>query len=265
VTASALYHARVEHRRFFPVEHRLSYRVWYLLLDLDELTMLDRTVRGFGLERRAPVSFRARDHGDRDGSPLRPWIERRLADAGIDLEGGPVRLLTFPCVLGYTFNPLSVWWCHGPGGDLRAILYEVANTFGGWHHYLVPVDPGGTGSGRPRVERATFAKELFVSPFIGMDATYEFTTRVPDERLAIVTKEIVPEGHVLTATLTGRRQPLTGRTLAEAFVRFPLVTAKATAGIHWEALKLWRKGAPFRRHEPPPAHDLTVIREPIAR
>jgi len=255
VRGSALYLGRVEHRRLFPVRHRLSYGVWYLLLDLDELPQLDRDVAWFGVDRAAPVSFHAEDHGPRDGSSLQTWIEGVVSRAGVDLEGGTIRVLCFPRVLGYVFNPLSVWFAHGPGGDLRAIVYEVANTFGGWHHYVVPVDDDREGA----TVRSVFDKELFVSPFIGMDSTYDFRTRVPDERLAVTVRQTVPEGHVLTATLTGDRVPLTGASLRSAFMRYPLVTLKAIGGIHLEALKLWRKGVPFRRHEPPPAHDVTVV------
>jgi DUF1365 family protein len=256
MSGSALYLGRVEHRRFLPVEHRLSYGVWYLLLDLDELPEIDRRVPGFGVDRAAPVSFHRRDHGPRDGTPLRPWIGSLLDGAGVEVDGGPIRVLCFPRVLGYVFNPLSVWFAHGRDGALRALVYEVSNTFGGWHHYVVPVDDRDQGP----VVRAVFDKELFVSPFIGMDSTYDFRTRVPDDRLAVTVRQTEPEGHVLTATLTGRQAPLTGATLRSAFVRYPLVTLKAMGGIHWEALKLWRKGAPFRRHEPMPARTVTVVR-----
>jgi DUF1365 family protein len=165
--ASGLYASRVMHQRFFPVGHRFTYGVWYLLADLDELPRLDRAIPGFAHNRTALVSVHDRDHGPRDGSPLRPWIEARLAEAGIDLQGGPVRLLCFPRVFGYVFNPLSVWFCHGPDGELRAILYEVSNTFGETHGYLVPVPAGDDRA----VIRSGFDKELFVSPFIDMAAS----------------------------------------------------------------------------------------------
>jgi DUF1365 family protein len=259
-SASALYAGEVTHRRFFPTDHRLRYGVWYALLDLDELPILDRRVRWFGSERPAPVSFRAEDHGPRDGSPLRPWIEQRCAEAGVPLEGGAVRILCFPRILGYVFNPIAIWFCHGPAGDLRAICYEVSNTSGGWHHYLLPVDPGtGLRADGSQVVRSAFAKELFVSPFIDMASTYDFRTRVPDDRLQVTVRQSAPGGHVLTATLTGRRLPFTSRSLTRVLLRYPLVTLKATAGIHWEAFKLWRKGAPYRRRGLPPVHDLTVL------
>ena len=254
--ASALYFGRVTHTRHFPRHHRLSYGVWYLLADLDELTELDRTLPGFTVDRRGPVSFRTADHGPRDGSPLRPWIEAQLATAGIDLDGGAIRLLTFPRVMGYVFNPISVWFCHDRDESLRAVLYEVSNTFGESHMYLIPIEePASAGD----IVRRGFDKELFVSPFIRMDARYDFATRVPDDRLSVVVREQVPEGHVLTAALTARRVPLNGLNLARAFFGYPLVTVKVMGGIHLEAVKLWLKGAPYRRRPSPPAHAVTVL------
>ena len=253
--SSGLYVSRVMHERFFPVGHRFTYAVWYLLVDLDELTELDRAIPGFAHNRAGLVSVHDRDHGPRDGSPLRPWLEARLAEAGIDLEGGRVRLLCFPRVLGYVFNPISVWFCHGPGGDLRAILYEVSNTFGETHDYLVPVRSGDDRA----VVRTEFDKELFVSPFIDMAARYDFRTRIPDERIAVLVRELAPGGQVLVATLTGQRRELTGRRLTWMLVRYPLVTLRVTLGIHLQALRLWLKGAPYRRRGTPPPHAVTVI------
>ncbi|MEO8477124.1 MAG: DUF1365 domain-containing protein [Actinomycetota bacterium] len=253
--SSAIFGASVMHQRFFPVGHRFTYGVWYALFDLDELSALDHAIPGFAYNRRGLVSFHDRDHGPRDGSPLLPWIQARLAEAGVDLEGGPVRLLCLPRVLGYVFNPLSVWFCHGPAGDLRAILYEVSNTFGESHDYLVPVPAGDDRA----VIRTEFDKELFVSPFIDMAARYDFRTRVPDERIAVLVRELAPGGQVLVATLTGTRRRLTGRSLMWMLVRYPLVTLRVTLGIHVQAVRLWLKGAPYRRRGTPPAHHVTVI------
>jgi uncharacterized protein len=253
---SAIYAGKVAHRRFFPREHRFTYGVYYLYLDLGELVELDRSVPGFGHNRAAPFAFHDRDHGPRDGSPLRPWLDAHLREAGIDLEGGPVRILTLPRILGHVFNPISVWFGFGPGGDLRMVLYEVSNTFGQWHHYLCAVDGlDAAGNARHR-----FDKELFVSPFIDMDATYEFRARSPDERAALVVREYLPAGHVLTATLVARRRAMTGGNLWRMFATHPMMTLKVVGGIHWEALRLWRKGAPFRRHGAAPEHGLTIER-----
>jgi DUF1365 family protein len=253
---SAIYAGTVMHRRFFPATHRFTYGVYYMWLDLDELDELDRTVTGFGHNRAAPFSFWDRDHGRRDGSPLRPWLDGYLREAGIDLEGGPVRILTLPRVLGHVFNPISVWFGYGPEGDLRAVLYEVSNTFGQWHHHLARVDdldPAGNA-------RHVFGKELFVSPFIDQDATYEFRVRLPDARAALLVREYLPAGHVLTATLVAKRRELGRLGLWRAFATHPMVTLKVLGGIHWEALRLWRKGAPFRRHGAAPDHLVTIER-----
>jgi DUF1365 family protein len=258
---SALYVGRVMHERSFPRRHRMSYGVWYMLADLDELASLDDDVRGFGYNRAAPVSFWDRDHGARDGSALRPWIERHLREAGVDLEGGAIRILCLPRMFGYGFNPISVWFCHGPTGDLRAICYEVSNTFGEWHDYLVPVRADDvTANGRGTAVRTSFTKELFVSPFIDMDATYDFTTRVPDERVSVVVRESVADGRVLVASLGARRAELTSARLFTTLVRYPFVTIKVIGGIHWEALKLWMKGAPYRKRGAPPPAPVTIVR-----
>ena len=261
--ASAIYEGRVTHHRRGKVSHDLSYSVWYLLADIDELETLDTTIGGFGNERRSAVSFHARDHGPRDGSPLRPWIERQLDAAGIDLQGGPIRILSFPRIWGYAFNPISVWFCHDKDGDLRALLFEVSNTFGEWHHYLSPVDPGAVkgaaGAGRRQQLRTTFAKELFVSPFMTMDATYDIVTGEPGQDLALAVSVTTGEGRTLSAAFRGRRVPLTTRSLRHALLRHPLLTFKVIAGIHWDAIKLWTKGAPYRRRGLPPTALVSVV------
>ena len=255
-THSALYVGRVTHTRFFPTRHAFSYGVWYLLADLDELPALDRTVRGFAYDRAGAVSFHTIDHGPRDGSPLRPWVQTHLGTAGIDLEGGAIRLLTFPRVMGYVFNPLSVWFCHHRDGSLRAVLYEVSNTFGEAHSYLVPLAaPAEAGD----IVRRAFDKELYVSPFIDMAARYDFATRVPDERVSVVVNESVIRGRVLMAALTARRSPLTSANLARAFLGHPLGAFKVIGGIHLEAVKLRLKGAPYRRRTAPPVCAVTVL------
>ena len=152
------------------------------------------------------------------------------------------------------FNPISVWCGYGPHGDLRAVLYEISNTFGQWHHHLHEVaglDPAGNA-------QHVFGKELFVSPFIDMDATYEFRMRPPDERAALVIREHLPSGHLLTATFVATRTTLTARGLWNASATHPMLTFKVIGGIHWEALRVWLKGAPFRRHGAAPERLVTI-------
>ena len=250
--SAALYYGRVAHKRVQPMTHRLEYRVFSLFLDIDRLAALDRAMTLFGYNRRAVVSFRDADHGPRDGTPLRPWVERLLAERGIDLDGGPIRLLCFPRLWGYVFNPLSIYYCYGPDDRLRAVLYEVSNTFGEQHCYLLPVDADTD-------EIAHEADKVFhVSPFNRMGGRYRFRLKPPGERLNILIRQSDPEGRpLLVASHVGERRPLDDRALAGAILRFPLMTLKVTAAIHWEALKLWLKGAKYVPKPPPPEREVT--------
>lgn len=251
---SCLYEGQVMHCRLRPVHHRFVYSVFSLLLDLDELGALDRRLRLLSHNRFNLFSFDDRDHGARDGSPLRPWIEAQLAAHGIDAGGGRVFIHCLPRLLGYVFNPLSLYWCYDRGGALRAVLFEVKNTFGGQHVYVLPVSAGHA-AGAPVRQRA--AKLFYVSPFIGMDAEYRFNVREPEEHLSILIRETIPEGDLLIATHAGRRRVLGDGALIRALVLFPLVTLKVIGAIHWEALKLWFKGVRLHRRPPAPLEDVT--------
>ncbi len=266
---SRLYTGEVMHKRLLPFRHRFRYRVFSLLLDLDELPRLDRELRLFSHNRFNLFSFHDRDHGGRDGRPLRPWIAARLAEAGIesdiatDIAGGRgrIELLCFPRVLGYVFNPLTIWFCRDSSDRLRAVLYEVRNTFGDKHGYLLPVAE----AHRPEQPlRQACAKGFHVSPFLPMDGGYRFRLHEPGERLSVLIREDLPEGEVLVATQTGRRAPLDDRRLARAFVAFPLLTLKVIAAIHWQALRLWLKGARFHRRPAPPAAEVTPVLDAAA-
>ena len=137
---SGLYTGRVGHTRLRPRRHALSYGVFMLLLDLDEAAELARRLRWFSLGRFNLLSFHARDHGDGSDTPLRVQVERHLAAAGLAADGGAIRLLCLPRVLGYVFNPLSLYFCYRRSGELAAILYEVSSTFGERHTYLIPAE-----------------------------------------------------------------------------------------------------------------------------
>lgn len=244
-----LFPGLVMHHRLRPFRHRFVYRVFSLLLDLDRLDLLDRRLRLFSVERWNLFSFRNRDHGARDGSALRPWVETRLAEIGLDLGEGPIRLLCFPRMLGYVFNPLSVYFCYDPASSLRAIVYEVKNRLGQQRAYTLPVlEQRADGQ-----IRQACGKDFYVSPFIDLDAGYRFKLIPPRDRLSVVIQEEVEAGTQLVASLTGRRVALSDRQLLRAALRVPFMTQKVTAGIHWEALKLWLKGARFRSPDHLPA------------
>ena len=264
---SALYVGRVEHTRVRTIRHALGYRVYMLLLDLDHVETRLSRLRLLSRGRFGLMSWRAADHGDRSGRPLRQQMEAHLAQAGIDLEGGPIRLLTMPRILGYGFNPISVYFCHRPDGTLSALLYEVTNTFGERHSYLVAVpSPPPQGEGNPEgVEgvgrkpiRQTAAKTFFVSPFMDMDLSYDFTVRPPAEGASVVVAVRRGDTLILTASFAGARRPLTDGQLLRAFLTHPLLTWKVTVGIHWEAAKMVLKGAHYRDRGPPPKQPVTV-------
>lgn len=259
---SALYCGTVVHRRFRPRAHRLAYRIFYLLVDLDELPVLGQRLRLLSHNRPGLMSFHDRDHGAGDAGALRVHVERQLAAAGIAAEGGAIRLLCLPRILGYVFNPLSVYFCHRRDGALAAMLYEVNNTFGERHTYVIPVETDKA----PIRQRCS--KRFHVSPFIGMDMTYDFEVAPPGDGVAIAIGEADGDGRLLQAAFAGQRLPLSDRNLLRVFLRYPLLTLKVIGGIHWEALRLWLKGVPLTARPAPPAHPVTIVdrdpsREPV--
>ncbi len=244
--------ARVVHVRHRPFRHRLDYRIWSLLLDLDRAEEAARSCRLFRLERPGLVSFQARDHGARDGSPLRPWVEQQLATQRI-APPARIRLLALPRVFGYVFNPISLFLCSNSAGRDTAVVYEVKNTFGDQHPYVASLAGEGP-------HRHAARKTFHVSPFIGMDARYTFTLSMKDDRFGLVIDETAAGERLLTASMVGRLEPMTDAHLARVLFRFPFVTLKVIAGIHWHALQLWRKGARYHRYLPPPEVEPTPAR-----
>ncbi|WGM30471.1 DUF1365 domain-containing protein [Brevundimonas sp. NIBR11] len=252
--ASALYVGEVTHRRVYGFDHTLRYRLYMLLLDIDAAEARIRPLRWLTSGRFGLMSYSPRDHGDRSTTPLRQQIDIHLAAAGIDLHGGPISLMTMPRILGYGFNPLSVYFCRHVDGTLAALLYEVTNTFHERHSYLValPSEPG------PGPIRQTTEKTFFVSPFMDMDLTYDFTVRPPGEAVSVVVAVRRGDQPILTASFAGRRRPLTDPELLRAWITHPLLTWKVMWGIHWEAAKGMLKGAKYRERDKPPSHPVTV-------
>lgn len=251
-TGPALYVGSVVHRRLRPRKHDLRYRVFWLLLDIDTMKDTMRRSLVLSLNRFNLFSIREKDYGDRSGAPPRPQVEAAMHEAGVEPDGGRIFLLTMPRVLGYGFNPLSIYFCHRRDGTLAAILYEVSNTFGQRHSYMLPVETDGP------VVRQSIGKCFYVSPFMDMDLSYSFRVRRPDDKVAVSIRCDDEEGAVLSASLVGERRPLGDLALLLAFVTHPFLTLKVIGGIHWEALLLWMKGIGLRKRPPPPARSLTA-------
>ncbi|MFD2183388.1 DUF1365 domain-containing protein [Rhodoplanes azumiensis] len=254
---SALYTGAVVHRRLKPRAHALRYRCFWMLLDLAEIDALAARLRFFSRDRLNLFTFSDADHGAGPSAaePLRAQIDRMLAEAGIAVPDGSVQILTMPRVLGYVFNPLSVYFCRRADGTLAAVLYEVTNTFGERHTYLIPTEPDAGGAVRQECD-----KLFYVSPFMDMDLRYEFRVSPPSETVGVAIRGVQAGDPMIVAALTGKRRALTDGALLKTFLAHPLVTLKVIAAIHWEALKLWRKGVGLRPHVAAPARPVTIVR-----
>ncbi len=253
---AALYRGTVIHARLRPVAHRFSYRVFALLLDVDRLDEAARLTPLLSIDRFNLLGFHPADHGDLGRTPLRAWVERHLSAVGVGDGIGRVRLLCQPRVLGFAFNPLSVYFAEDRAGRLVGLVYEVRNTFGERHAYAVA---GGAAAHE-------VAKAFHVSPFMPAAAVYRFRVAPPGERVGVHILERDSGGPLLAAGFQGRRRALTTRAALAACLAVPLLGLKVVAAIRFEALRLWAKGLRLQGRPPapcPPGRDgIDVTREP---
>ncbi|MGH7856772.1 MAG: DUF1365 domain-containing protein [Candidatus Binatia bacterium] len=246
---SCLYRGLLVHHRARPVRHRFRYRVGLFCLDLGELPELDRSLRLFGVNRRNLLSFRDDDHLQGGPGDTAALLRRFLLSEGIEVDGR-ILLLTQCRMLGYVFNPVSFFYCHDSAGELRSIVAEVNNTFGERHLYALS-DRNRLASDSPGSRRYTAGKAMHVSPFLSMDAKYEFRFAPPGASLAVSIREMEAGRPVLDAAIRGERVELSDAALVRLLLAYPLQTLRVTAAIHWQALRLYRKGVPFHRQPAP--------------
>ena len=251
----ALYFGRVVHRRLKPVTHRLAYKVFAMLIDLDRVDAASSSMRWFSRNRFNLFSFHDRDFGDGGRDPA--GAARRLGrEAGVDASGR-VMLLFYPRMLGYAFNPLAVYYLHDAAGAVTGIIYEVRNTFGGKHSYVIAARPGDGGTIHQQAD-----KRFHVSPFMEMTARYHFRLRPPADEVLVAIRQTDEDGPLLNAIFAGEKGALSDAALLSAFRRYPMMTLKIIAAIHWEALRLVAKGLRLRKGAPDPEPPVTVLRTP---
>lgn len=248
-----LYPGRVNHTRLRPRRHALAYRIFMLRLDIDNLDGEARALRLFSHNRFNLLGVHDADHGDGSAAPLGGQVRARLAEAGLAHAGARIEALLMPRILGRAFNPLTVYFCHDADGALSAILYEVHNTFGERHSYMIAAGPAGADPVRQQAP-----KRFHVSPFMDMDLDYRFEVTPPSEAVAIRIAVFDRQGPLLMASFAGKGEPMTDASLLRAWLAHPWQTVGVLAAIHWEALKIFAKGLGYRRRPPAPVAAVTL-------
>jgi uncharacterized protein len=232
-STSCLYVGDVVHRRVQPVKHALRYKVYNLFVDVDELPDIARRLRWFSYNRFNLFSISDRKFGAGDGTSLRNHVWSLAEATGTDVSR--IFMLCYPAVLGRVFNPLTTYYCYNAAGGIRLMIYEVTNTFGERHTYVIPAGLG----------HQSHTKKFYVSPFNNVEGRYDFLAEAPDETLTLGISLRVNGEAVMQAWFRGERTTLTDGTLLRSFCSLPLQPLKVMAGIHWEAFKLWWKGLPL--------------------
>tara|TARA_B100000963_G_C22626897_1_gene672842 strand:+ start:197 stop:952 length:756 start_codon:yes stop_codon:yes gene_type:complete len=235
---SCIYNGEVSHTRFKPVKHFLKYKTFSLFIDLDEINKLDKSIPIFSINNFNVFSFYNKDHGERDGKPLKNWVIKNLKKFKVKMNINKIKLLCYPRIFGYVFNPLSIFYCY-ENDLLKAVFYEVKNTFNEQHTYIFK-----TKKNESVIQKCK--KKFYVSPFMDMDTYYNFKLLNPNEKLFVSIKQTDKKGSILNAVQTGKRKEFNLKQLIFNFFRYPLMTIKIIVAIHYEALLLWKKGAIYR-------------------
>ena len=236
IKESFIYSGDVVHRRFKPKEHFFKYKVFSLFIDLSELEKIEKKIPFFSYNKINLISFYDKDHGDRNGSSLKVWVEKNLNSLEIETNEIKIKLLCYPRILGYVFNPLSIFFVYNKNSSLIAILYEVKNTFGEQHTYVFKVDPN------EKLIKNNCTKKFYVSPFMDLSSEYFFKILNPGNKLSVIIDQRDQEGKLLHASQDGIRSELSAKNLIFSYLKHPLMTFKIISAIHFEALRLWIKG-----------------------
>ena len=239
INSSCIYNGQVIHKRFKPKEHFFKYKVFSLLLDLSELNLLDKELKIFSYNKFNILSFYDIDHGPRDGTSLISWVKENLNNNNINSNEIKIKLLCYPRVWGYIFNPLSIFFVYDKNSKLISILYEVKNTFGEQHTYVFKIDKDN------QLFEHSCKKKFHVSPFIEMNCLYYFKILKPTDKLSVVINQNDDSGKLLFASQDGLKNELNNKNLTISYISNPLMSFKIIGAIHFEAFKLWIKGIKY--------------------
>jgi DUF1365 family protein len=234
--SSCIYSGIITHKRFKPKKHFFSYKIFSLLIDLSEIEYLEKKIKFFSYNKFNILSFYNADHGPRDGSSLKKWVKKTLKKKNIRINGGTIKLFCFPRFFGYVFNPLSVFYCYDKNFKLKAVLYEVKNTFNEQHTYIFRSKTSSN------LIHHRCKKKFYVSPFISMKVFYNFRLSKPKNNINILIKLTDARGPLLAAHQIGKKIKLNSQSLMCQFLKHPLMSFKVIAAIHFEAFRLWVKG-----------------------
>ena len=236
---SSIYNGTVIHKRFKPKVHFFKYKVFSILIDISEINLLHKNLKIFSHNRFNIISFYDADHGPRDGTSVKEWVIKNLKDNQIDTKDIKIKLLCYPRIFGFVFNPLSVFFIYNKKSELISILYEVKNTFDEQHTYIFK------NRENENLIKHTCKKKFHVSPFIEMNCTYFFKILKPGDKISVIIDQYDEEGKLLYASQDGSRIELNNKNLFLSYLKHPLMTFKIIAAIHFEAFKLWIKGIKF--------------------
>ena len=236
INNSCIYIGSVIHKRFKPKKHFFKYNVFSLFLDLDEINELDQKILFFSYNKFNILSFFDKDHGYRDGSSIKNWLIHVLQKKNISTINIKIKILCYPRIFGYVFNPLSIFFIYDADSNPIAILYEVKNTFGEQHTYVFKIDI------KNKQILNNCKKKFYVSPFMDLESKYFFKVLIPNEKLSVIIDQRDKEGKLLFASQDGERVKLSSKNLLISYLKHPLMTLKIISAIHYEALKLWMKG-----------------------
>jgi len=249
---SFIYSGNVVHKRFKPKVHYFKYKVFSLLIDLSEIESMEKNLKIFSFNKFNIISFYNKDHGARDGSSIKDWVINNLKKNNIDTNDIKIKLLCYPRIFGYVFNPLSVFYIYDKNLNLISILYEVKNTFGEQHTYIFK-----TGI-RHNLLKHMCKKKFHVSPFIEMNCIYFFRILKPGNKISVIIDQNDEDGKILYASQDGVKSELTNVNLIKSYLKHPLMTFKIILAIHFEAFRIWTKGIKFIKKKIKIKNNITI-------